>query len=63
MGALRAGVLVADDSDVFLIVISADGEGLRDVARAAGAAATLHKRDFVPSTLDALWLRHMPDGR
>ena len=127
MGALRARVLVADDSDVFLgvaasvisdtsalllvgavgsgeeairvlpqlrpdlvvldfrmpgldgvqttrivrrneprtvvIVISAEAEGLNDVARAAGAAATLHKRDFVPSTLDALWLEHMPDGR
>jgi hypothetical protein len=36
--------------------------GSSDVAEAAGAAATLHKRDFVPSTLEALWLKHMPDG-
>jgi CheY-like chemotaxis protein len=127
MGALRARVLVADDSDVFLrtaasvisatstlrlvgavgsgqeaidlvpalrpdlvlldfhmpgmdgiqtarvirryeprtvvIVISAEPDGLSDAARAAGAATTLHKRDFVPRTLDALWLKHMPDGR
>jgi two-component system chemotaxis response regulator CheB len=126
MGALRARVLVADDSDVFLrvaasvisatstlrligtvgsgqeairllpqlrpdlvlldfqmpgmdgiqttrvirrneprmvvIVISADLTGRRDAALAAGAATTLDKRDFVPSTLDALWLKHMPDG-
>jgi two-component system, chemotaxis family, protein-glutamate methylesterase/glutaminase len=124
MGALRARVLVADDSDVFLdvaasvisatsalrlvgavgsgqeaielvpalrpdlvfldfrmpgmdgvqtariirryklrtivIMISAEPERLSDVARAAGAVATLHKRDFVPRTLDALWLKHMP---
>jgi hypothetical protein len=44
-------------------VISAEPEGLGNVARAAGAATTLDKRDFVPSTLDALWLKHMPDGR
>jgi DNA-binding NarL/FixJ family response regulator len=126
MGALRARVLVADDSDVFLraaasvisatstlrligaagsgqeairllpqlrpdlvlldfqmpgmdgiqttrvirrneprmvvIVISADLAGRRDAALAAGAATTLHKRDFAPSTLEALWLKHMPDG-
>jgi two-component system chemotaxis response regulator CheB len=127
MGALRARVLVADDSDVFLraaasvisatstlrligavgsgqeairlvpelrpdlvvldfqmpgmdgiqttrvirrneprmvvIVISADLAGRRDAALAAGAATTLDKRDFVPSTLDALWLKHMPERR
>src|SRR5437764_11410429 len=127
MGALRARVLVADDSDVFLgaaasvilatstlrlvgaagsgeeairllpqlrpdlvlldfqmpgmdgvqttriirreeprtvvIVISADLDGRSDAARAAGAATTLDKRDFVPRTLDALWRAHKPDGR
>jgi CheY-like chemotaxis protein len=127
MGALRAGVLVADDSDVFLrvaasvisatsrlrlvgavgsgqeairllpqlrpdlvvldfrmpgmdgvqttrtirrdeprtvvIVISAEPEGLSDLARQAGAAATLHKRDFIPSTLDAFWLKHIASTR
>ena len=127
MGALRARVLVADDSDVFLrvaasvisatstlrlvgsvgsgeeaigllpelrpdlvlldfqmpgmdgiqttriirraepgtvvIVISADRDGRSDDARAAGAATTLDKRDFVPRTLDALWQAHKPDGR
>ena len=127
MGALRARVLVADDSDVFLgvaasviaatstlrlvgavgsgeeairlvprlrpdlvlldfhmpgmdgiqttrlirrdgpgtvvIVISPDLDGLSDVALAAGAAATLDKRDVVPDTLDALWQAHKPDGR
>lgn len=45
-----------------VIVISAELDGLSDVARAAGAAATLDKRDFVPRTLDSLWLEHMPDG-
>jgi CheY-like chemotaxis protein len=45
-----------------VIVISADLAGRSDAARAAGAATTLDKRDFVPRTLDALWLEHMPDG-
>ena len=46
-----------------MIVISAELDGRSDVARAAGAATTLDKRDFVPRTLDSLWLEHMPDGR
>ncbi len=45
-----------------VIVISADLAGRSDAARAAGAATTLNKWDFVPGTLDALWLKHMPDG-
>jgi CheY-like chemotaxis protein len=51
-----------DEPRTIVIVVSADLAGLSDVARAAGAAATLDKRDFVPHTLDALWLEHMPDG-
>jgi CheY-like chemotaxis protein len=46
-----------------VIVISAEAAGLEDAALAAGAATTLDKRDFVPATLDALWLKHMPDDR
>jgi two-component system chemotaxis response regulator CheB len=46
-----------------VIVISAEAAGLEDAARAAGAATTLDKRDFVPDTLDELWLEHMPGGR
>jgi hypothetical protein len=46
-----------------VIVISADLAGRSDAALAAGAATTLDKRDFVPSTLDALWLKHMPERR
>ena len=46
-----------------MIVISADLDGRSDAARAAGAATTLDKRDFVPRTLDALWQAHKPDGR
>lgn len=45
-----------------VVVISAELDGLSDVALAAGAAATLDKREVVPGTLDALWLEHMPDG-
>ena len=45
-----------------VIVISAEPDRLGDAAREAGAATTLHKRDFLPSKLDALWLKHTPDG-
>ncbi len=56
-------IIRRDEPRTVVIVISADGEGLSDVARAAGAATTLHKRDFVPNRLDALWLKHMPNDR
>ena len=51
-----------DEPRTVVIVISADLDGQSDVAREAGAAATLDKRDVLPHTLDALWLEHMPDG-
>jgi len=62
-GVQTTRIIRRDEPRTVVIVISASGRGLSDVARAAGAAATLDKRDFVPSTLDALWLKHMPDGR
>jgi CheY-like chemotaxis protein len=55
-------IIRRDGPRTIVIVVSADLDGLSDVARAAGAAATLDKRDFLPHTLDALWLEHMPDG-
>jgi len=55
-------IIHRDEPRTIVIVVSADLAGLSDVARAAGAAATLEKRDFAPHTLDALWLEHMPDG-
>ena len=62
-GVETAGIIRRYEPRTVVIVVSAEPEGLSDVARAAGAAATLHKRDFVPRTLDARWLKHMPDGR
>jgi CheY-like chemotaxis protein len=61
-GVQTTRIIRRDEPRTVVIVISAEPEGLSDVARAAGAAATLHKRDFGPSTLEALWLKHMPDG-
>lgn len=55
-------IIRQDEPQTIVIVVSADLAGLSDAARAAGAAATLDKRDFAPHTLDALWLEHMPDG-
>lgn len=55
-------IIRGDEPRTVVIVVSADLAGLSDAARAAGAAATLDKRDFLPHTLDALWLEHMPDG-
>lgn len=55
-------IIRRDEPRTIVIVVSADLAGLSDDARAAGAAATLEKRDFSPHTLDALWLEHMPDG-
>ena len=62
-GVQTARIIRRDEPRTVVIVISAEPEGLGNVARAAGAATTLDKRDFVPRTLDALWLKHMPDGR
>jgi CheY-like chemotaxis protein len=61
-GIQTTRIIRRDEARTVVIVISTEPDGLSEVARAAGAAATLHKRDFVPSTLDALWLEHMPDG-
>ena len=61
-GAQTTRIIRRDAPRTVVIVISAESKGLSDVARAAGAATTLGKRDFVPSTLDALWLKHRPDG-
>ena len=55
-------IISRDEPRTVVIVISAELDGMSDVARAAGAAATLDKRDVLPATLDALWLEHMPDG-
>lgn len=55
-------IIRRDEPRTIVIVISAELDGMSDVARAAGAAATLDKRDVLPATLDALWLEHMPDG-
>ena len=62
-GIQTTRIIRRDEPRTVVIVISADPDGLSDAARAAGAATTLDKRDFVPHTLDALWLEHMPDGR
>jgi two-component system, NarL family, invasion response regulator UvrY len=62
-GVQTTRIIRRDEPRTVVIVISAESKGLSEVARAAGAAMTLDKRDFVPSTLDALWLKHMPDDR
>jgi CheY-like chemotaxis protein len=62
-GAQTTRIICRDEPRMVVIVISADLAGRSDAALAAGAVATLHKRDFFPNTLDALWLKHMPDGR
>jgi CheY-like chemotaxis protein len=61
-GIQTTRIIRRDGPRAVVIVISAELDGLSDGARAAGAAATLDKRDFVPRTLDSLWLEHMPDG-
>lgn len=61
-GVQTTRIIHRDEPRTVVIVISAEPEGLSDVAEAAGAAATLQKRDFVPSTLEALWRKSMPDG-
>jgi CheY-like chemotaxis protein len=55
-------IIRRDEPRTVVIVISAELDGMSDVARAAGAAATLDKRDVLPAALDALWLENMPDG-
>src|SRR6266550_6364667 len=61
-GIQTTRIIRRDEPRTVVIVISADLDGQRDVAREAGAAATLDKRDVLPHTLDALWLEHMRDG-
>ena len=62
-GVQTTRIICRDEPWMVVIVISVDLAGRSDAALAAGAVATLRKRDFVPSTLEALWLKHMPDGR
>ena len=62
-GIQTTRIIRRDEPRTVVIVISADLDGRSDAARAAGAATTLDKRDFVPRTLDALWQAHKPDGR
>jgi CheY-like chemotaxis protein len=61
-GVQTARIIRRNEPRTVVMVISAEPEGLSEVAEAAGAAATLHKRDFVPRTLEAFWLKHMPEG-
>lgn len=61
-GIQTTRIIRRDEPRTVVIVISADLDGLSDLARAAGAATTLDKRDFAPRTLDALWQAHKPDG-
>lgn len=61
-GIQTTRIIRRDEPRTVVIVISADLDGQSDVAREAGAAATLDKRDVLPHALDALWLEHMPDG-
>jgi CheY-like chemotaxis protein len=61
-GIQTTRIIRRDEPRTVVIVISADLDGQGDVAREAGAAATLDKREVLPHTLDALWLEHMPDG-
>ena len=62
-GIQTTRIIRRDEPRTVVIVISADLDGQSKVAREAGAAATLDKRDVLPHTLDALWFKHMPDGR
>jgi CheY-like chemotaxis protein len=62
-GIQTTRIIRRDEPGTVVIVISADLDGRSDAALAAGAATTLEKRDVVPSTLDALWQAHKPDGR
>ena len=62
-GIQTTRIIRRDEPRTVVIVISAEAAALGDAARAAGAVTTLGKHEFVPDTLDALWLEHMPDGR
>jgi CheY-like chemotaxis protein len=62
-GVQTTRIIRREKPQTVVIMVSAELIGLSDVARAAGASATLDKRDFLPRTLDALWLEHMRDGR
>ena len=62
-GIQTTRIIRRDEPRTVVIVISAELDGLSDLARAAGAATTLDKRDFVPNTLNTLWQAHKPDDR
>jgi CheY-like chemotaxis protein len=62
-GVQTTRIIRRDEPRTVVIVISTEPDGLSDSALAAGAVATLDKRDVVPRTLDALWQAHKPDGR
>jgi two-component system chemotaxis response regulator CheB len=62
-GIQTTRIIRRDEPRTVVIVISAEAAALGDAAQAAGAVTTLGKHEFVPDTLDALWLEHMPDGR
>jgi CheY-like chemotaxis protein len=62
-GIQTTRIIRRDEPRTVVIVISTELDGLSDLARAAGAVATLDKRDVAPRTLDALWQVHKPDGR
>ena len=61
-GIQTTRIIRRDEPQTVVIVTSADLDGQSHLARAAGAAATLDKRDVLPHTLDALWQAHKPDG-
>ena len=61
-GIQTTRIIRRDEPRAVVLVISAELDGQSDVAREAGAAATLDKRDVLPHTLDAFWLEHAQDG-
>lgn len=61
-GIQTTRIIRRDEPRTVVLVISAELDGQSDVAREAGAAATLDKRDVLPHTLDAFWLEHAQDG-
>jgi CheY-like chemotaxis protein len=62
-GIQTTRIIRRDEPRAVVIVISTELDGLSDLARAAGAVATLDKRDVAPRTLDGIWQAHKPDGR
>src|SRR5256885_1563378 len=57
-GIQTTRIIRREEPRTVVIVISADLAGRNDAARAAGAATTPAKPNFVPRTLDALWQAH-----